>query len=107
PSRDVLPVVGVGPTGRRRRSQSAQRHRERARRQADDGTGDQSMSTEARTTDGGTTDTSETRDDASAAERLGGPLEDEQSRDRTGEAETDVGRRADTTGGEDERSSDT
>ena len=63
--------------------------------------------TEARTTDGGTTGTTETRDDAgSAAERLGGPLEDEQTRDTTGEAEADVGRRADTTAGEGERSSD-
>ena len=63
--------------------------------------------TEARTTDGGTTDTTEIRDDAgSAAERLGGPLEDEQSRDTASEAETDVGRRADTTVGEGERSSD-
>ena len=64
--------------------------------------------TEARTTDGGTTGTTEIRDDAgSAAERLGGPLEDEQTRDTAGEAEADVGRRADTTAGEDERSSDT
>ena len=55
-------------------------------------------STEARATDGGTTGTTETRDDASsAAERLGGPLEDEQSRDTASEAEADVGRRADTT----------
>ena len=62
--------------------------------------------TEARTTDG-TTGTTEMRDDAgSAAERLGGPLEDEQTRDTTGEAETDVGRRADTTAGEGDRSSD-
>jgi hypothetical protein len=38
--------------------------------------------TESITTDGGTTGTTETRDDASsAAERLGGPIEDEQSRD--------------------------
>jgi hypothetical protein len=63
--------------------------------------------TEARTTDGGATDTTKIRDDAgSAAERLGGPLEDEQSRDTASEAETDVGRRADTTVGEGERSSD-
>jgi hypothetical protein len=63
--------------------------------------------TEARTTDGGPTGNTETRDEAgSAAERLGGPLEDEQTRDTTGEAEADVGRRADTTAGEDERSSD-
>jgi hypothetical protein len=64
--------------------------------------------TEARATDSGTTDTTETRDDASsAAERLGGPLEDEQSRDTASEAETDVGRRADSTAGEGERSPDT
>jgi hypothetical protein len=64
--------------------------------------------TEARTTDGGTTGTTEIRDDAgSAAERLGGPLENEQTRDTTGEAETDVGRRADTTAGEGGRSPDT
>jgi hypothetical protein len=82
--------------------------------------------TEPMTTDGGTTGTTETRDDASsAAERLGGPLEDEQSRDELGrdeqtrdelgrdeqsrgeqsrdtasEAETHVARRADSTGGE-------
>jgi hypothetical protein len=63
--------------------------------------------TEARTTDGGTTGTTEIRDDAnSAAERLGGPLEDEQSRDTASEAETDVGRRADTTAGEGDGSSD-
>ena len=63
--------------------------------------------TEARTTEG-TTGTPETRDDASsAAERLGGPLEDEQTRDTTGEAEADVGRRADTTAGEGEQSLDT
>ena len=63
--------------------------------------------TEARTTDGGTTGTTETRDDASsAAERLGGPLEHEPSRDTASEAEADIGRRADTTAGEGERSSD-
>ena len=65
------------------------------------------IGTEARTTDGGTTDTNETRHDAStAAERLGGPPEDEQSRDTASEAETDVGRRADSTAGEAERSPD-
>jgi hypothetical protein len=64
--------------------------------------------TEATTTDGGTSGTTETRHDAStAAERLGGPLEDEQSRDTGAEAETDFGRRADTTAGEAERSADT
>jgi hypothetical protein len=56
--------------------------------------------TEARTMDGGTTGTTEIRDDAgSAAERLGGLLEDDQSRDTASEAETDVGRRADSTAG--------
>jgi hypothetical protein len=67
--------------------------------------------TEARTTDGGTTGTAETRHDASTvAERLGGPLDDEQSRDTASEAETDVGRRADSTiakSGEGEPSPDT
>jgi hypothetical protein len=64
--------------------------------------------TEARTTDGGATGTNETRHDAStAAERLGGPLEDEQSRDTASEAETDVHPRADSTAGEGERSPDT
>ena len=64
--------------------------------------------TEARATDSGTTDTTETKDDASsAAERLGGPLEPEPSRDTTSEAEADIGRRADTTAGEGERSPDT
>ena len=66
--------------------------------------------TEARTTDGGTTGTNETRHDAStAAERLGGPVEDEQSRDTASEAETDIDRRADSTiakYGEGERSPD-
>jgi hypothetical protein len=62
--------------------------------------------TEARTTDGGTTGNTEIRGAGSAAERLGGPLEDEQSRDTTGEAGADVGRRADTTAGEGERGSD-
>jgi hypothetical protein len=64
--------------------------------------------TEARTTDGGTTDTNDTRHDAStAAERLGGLLEDGQSRDTASEAETDVGPRAGSTAGEGERSADT
>jgi hypothetical protein len=62
-------------------------------------------STEARTTDGGTTGTTESRDDASsAAERLGGPIEDEESPDTARRAETDVDRRTDTTVGEGERS---
>ena len=63
---------------------------------------------DARTTDGGTTGTSETSHDAStAAERLGWPLVDEQSRETVSEAETDVVRRADSTAGEGERSPDT
>ena len=57
----------------------AQRHRQRSRKQPDDGTGDQSMSTDATTT-GGMSGTPQKRGDAgSAAERLGGPIEDEQS----------------------------
>ena len=64
--------------------------------------------TKTRTTDGGTTGTNQTRHDAStAAERLEGPLDDEQSRDTASEADTDVGRRADSTAGEGERSPDT
>jgi hypothetical protein len=63
--------------------------------------------TEARTRDGETTDTTETREVASsAAERLGGPLDDERTHDTASEAETDIGRRADTTAGEGERSPD-
>ena len=61
--------------------------------------------TEARTTDGATTGTRETRGEAStAAERLGGPLEDEQSADTAGEAEVAVDRRA-KTGAEGQQSS--
>jgi hypothetical protein len=57
--------------------------------------------TEARSTDGGTTGTTESRDDASsAAERLGGPLEDEQSSDTARRAETDIDRRTDAAEGE-------
>src|SRR5215203_190858 len=64
--------------------------------------------TKTRTTDGGTTGTNATRHDAStAAERLGWPLKDEQSRDTASEAETDHGRRADSTAAEGERSPDT
>ena len=64
--------------------------------------------TKARTTDGGTTGTTETSHDAgTAAKWLGGHLEDEQSRDTASEAETDVDRRADTTAREEERSADT
>jgi hypothetical protein len=65
-------------------------------------------STKARTTDGGTTGTNKTRHDArTAAERLGGPLQDEGGRDTASEAETDVARRADSTANEGERSADT
>ena len=50
-------------------------------------------STEATTTDGGSTRTPEARDGStSAAERLGGPIEDEQSQDTARRAETDVDR---------------
>lgn len=62
----------------------------------------------ARTANGETIGTIETRHDAStAAERLGWPLIDEQSRDTASEAATEVGRRADSTAGEGERSPDT
>jgi hypothetical protein len=64
--------------------------------------------TEARTTDGETTDTNETRDDAGrAAERLGGPIEDEQSPDTARRAETGDDRQGDTASGEDEQSLNT
>ena len=63
--------------------------------------------TKARTTDGGTTGTNQTRHDAStAAERLDGPLDDEQSPDTASDADTDVGHRADSTAGEGERTPD-
>jgi hypothetical protein len=77
-------------------------------RQRDDRTGDPRISgTEARTTDGGTTGTIETSHDANTpAERLGWPLKDDQSRDTASEAETEVGRRADSTAGEGEPSPD-
>jgi hypothetical protein len=64
-------------------------------------------STEAITTNGGTTDINETGYDAStAAERLGWPLVDEHGRNTASEADTDVGRRADSTVGDGERSPD-
>jgi hypothetical protein len=64
-------------------------------------------STEAPATDGGTTRTPQARDDSSsAAERLGGPIEDEQSPDTARRAETDVDRPTDTAG-EGERSAET
>jgi hypothetical protein len=60
-------------------------------------------STEAQTTDGGTTRTPEAREDStSAAERLGGPIEDEQSPDTARRAETEVDRGTDTVGEGDE-----
>ena len=63
-------------------------------------------STEARTTGGETTDTTETREVASsAAERLGTVGEGERSTNTSSRAETEVGRRADT--GDGERSPDT
>ena len=62
-------------------------------------------STEATAADGGTTGTSQTRTEGStAAERLSGPIEGEQSPDTTRETETDVGRRADTATGERDQS---
>jgi hypothetical protein len=65
-------------------------------------------STEARSTDGGTTGTIEiTHDAGTAVERLGWPLVDERSRNAASEAKTDVGGRADSTAGEGERSPDT
>ena len=65
-------------------------------------------STEATTTGGETTDSTKTREVASsAAERLGGPRDDEQTRETASEAETDVGRRAETTVGEGQRSTNT
>jgi hypothetical protein len=64
-------------------------------------------STEARTTDGETTDTTETREVASsAAERLGGPIEDEQSPDIARRAETAADRQADAGADEDGQSAD-
>jgi hypothetical protein len=64
-------------------------------------------STEAPATDGGTTRTPQARDDSSsAAERLGGPIEDEHSPDTARRAETDVDRPTDTAG-EGERSAET
>jgi hypothetical protein len=66
------------------------------------------MSTEATTTDGGTSGSPQKRDDASsAAERLGGPIEDEQSPDTARRAETGDDRQADSVAGEGEQSPDT
>jgi hypothetical protein len=64
-------------------------------------------STEAPATDGGTTRTPQARDDSSsAAERLGGPIEDEHSPDTARRAETDVDRQTDMAVGEGERSAE-
>jgi hypothetical protein len=66
------------------------------------------MSTEPTTTDGGTSCTAQKRDDASsAAERLGGPIEDEQSPDTARRAETGDDRQADRVADEDEQRPDT
>jgi len=63
--------------------------------------------TEARTTDGATTGSTETRGEASsAAERLGGPLKDEQSPDTASDAEVGPDRRSDAAD-ERQQSSDT
>ena len=65
-------------------------------------------STEATTTDGGTTGTPQTRNDASsAAERLGGPIEDEPRQDTARRAEPGTERQADAAAGEGERGTDT
>jgi hypothetical protein len=58
-------------------------------------------STEATTADGGATDTPETRESSSAAERLGGPIDGEESRERVREAETGDERQIDTAKAED------
>jgi hypothetical protein len=65
------------------------------------------MSTEATSTDGGTSGAPQERDEASsAAERLGGPIEDEQSPDTARRAETGDDRRADRVGDESEQRRD-
>ena len=66
------------------------------------------MSTEATSTGGGTSGAPQERDEASsAAERLGGPIEDEQSPDTARRAETGDDRRADRVADESEQSPDT
>jgi hypothetical protein len=66
------------------------------------------MSTEATTTDGGTSGTSQKGHDASsAAERLGAPIEGEQSTDTARRAETGDDRRGDRVRDEDEQGPDT
>jgi hypothetical protein len=65
------------------------------------------MSTEATTTDGGMSGTPRQRDDASsAAERLGGPIEDEQTADTARSAETGDDRQGDRVAEEDEQRPD-
>jgi hypothetical protein len=66
------------------------------------------MSTEATTTDGGTSGSPRKRDDASsAAERLGGPIEDEQTPDTARRAETGDDRPVDRVADESEQRPDT
>ena len=65
------------------------------------------MSTDATTTDGGTSGTPQRDDASSAAERLGGPIEDEQRPDTARRAETGDARQADTAADEDEQSLNT
>jgi hypothetical protein len=65
------------------------------------------MSTEATSTGGGTSGAPQERDEASsAAERLGGPIEDEQSPDTARRAETGDDRRADRVADESEQRRD-
>jgi hypothetical protein len=62
------------------------------------------MSTEATTRDGGTSGTPQKRDDASsAAERLGGPIEDEQTPETARSTETGDDRQTDRVADEDEQ----
>jgi hypothetical protein len=65
------------------------------------------MSTEATTTDGGTSGTPQRDDSSSAAERLGGPIEDEQTPDTARSTETSDDRQADRVADEDEQRPDT
>jgi hypothetical protein len=66
------------------------------------------MSTEATTTNGGTSGTPQKRDDASsAAERLGGPIEDEQSPDTASRTETSDDPQTDTVADQDQQRPDT
>jgi len=66
------------------------------------------MSTEARSTDEPTTGPGQARQEgSSAAERLGGPIEGERSRETARRAERGEDRRADTVAGKDEQPTDT